>query len=435
VGRHGEAMRPRWLFRPFAGLLICGVGVSFGLVYVVAATGGLAIHTPWSKMELRSIRSLRLGALPAVPPDPSNRYADDAQAAELGHRLFFDARFSVDDRVSCATCHKPDRLFQDGLPRARGLGLDDRRTPSIVGAAYSPWLNWDGSADTLWAQATGPFEEAIEMGGDRTFAAHLIARHYRRRYEAVFGPLPADLARLPRHAGPSGDAATRSAWRSMSAVDRRSVSRVLANMGKAIEAYERKLNPGPALFDRYAQAVLSGHPGRAKTIYSGDQVEGLRLFIGAAGCIDCHNGPLFTNEAFENTGVPPAFGLSPDPGRQVGVKLVLKDPFNSAGSFSDAPPGAPTRLGTAVTSSPSLAGQFKTPSLRNVADIAPYMHAGQFATLQQVVDFYSRAPAAPLGRSLLRPLGLTSQEKAQLVAFLRTLSGPLAGDPKWLAPP
>ena len=75
---------------------------------------------------------------------------------------------------------------------------------------------------------------------------------------------------------------------------------MLANLGKAIEAYERKINPGPARFDRYAQAVLTGHLGRAKTIYDGDQVAGLRLFIGAAGCIACHNGPLLTNHAFEN---------------------------------------------------------------------------------------------------------------------------------------
>ena len=309
------------------------------------------------------------------------------------------------------------------------------RTPSIVGAAYSPWQNWNGSADSLWAQATMPLESAAEMGGDRAMFAHLIDRYYRRQYEAVFGALPADLHRLPQHAGPVGGAGTRAAWDHLSSADREAVSRLLANLGKAIEAYERTINPGPARFDLYAKAVLTGHPSRAKAIFDGDQVEGLRLFIGAAGCIDCHNGPLFTNHSFENVGVPAAAGLPPDRGRQEGVKLVLEDEFNGMGAFSDAKAAGHGKLGTMITDSPSLAGQFKTPSLRNVADIAPYMQAGQFSSLEQVIGFYSRAPYPPLGRSLIKPLGLTGQQKAQLIAFLQTLSGPPATDRRGLTPP
>ncbi len=210
---------------------------------------------------------------------------------------------------------------------------------------------------------------------------------------------------------------------------------MLANLGKAIEAYERKINPGPARFDRYAQAVLTGHLGRAKTIYDGDQVAGLRLFIGAAGCIACHNGPLLTNHAFENVGVPAAPGLPPAPGRQNGVKLVLQNEFNGAGRYSDAPGAGSAKLDTMIVHSPSLAGQFKTPSLRNVGELAPYMQAGQFATLEQVIDFYSRAPDPPIGRSLIKPLGLTEQQKSQLIAFLQTLQGPPATDRRWLEPP
>ena len=317
----------------------------------------------------------------------------------------------------------------------RRIGTAARRTPSIVGAGYSPWQFWDGSKDSLWAQAATPMERAVEMGSDRTYIAHQVARYYRREYEAVFGPLPAALARLPEHAGPVADAAARSAWARLTAAERRSVSRVLANLGKAIEAYERKIVPGPARFDRYAAAVLSGHADQAKAVYTADEAEGLRLFVGAARCIDCHNGPLLTNHSFENVGVPAVPGLPPDPGRQRGVRLVLKDEFNCMGPFSDAPPGSCAKLRFAVTSGPGLLGQFKTPSLRNVAEIAPYMHAGQMATLKRVVDFYSRAPAAPAGRSVVLPLDLTPQQKTQLIAFLRTLSGPLATEPRWLAAP
>ncbi len=428
-------MKFDWLRGPFAAIAIVAAAGLLGLGYVVAATGGLAIDTSWSKKELTSMRSLWIGSLPSVPPDPSDKFADDQRAAKLGHKLFFDARFSGNGRVSCSTCHQPALLFQDGRPRARAIGTAARRTPSIIGAAYSPWQFWDGSKDSLWAQAQRPMESAVEMGSDRTFIAHQVARHYRREYESLFGPLPPGLASLPEHAGPTASAPARSAWRQLTAVQRRSVSNVLANVGKAIEAYERKIVPGPARFDRYVAAVLSGHGDQAKTIFSADETQGLRLFVGAARCTDCHNGPLLTNHSFENVGVPAVPGLPPDPGRKRGVRLVLRDEFNCMGPFSDAPPGSCAKLRFAVTTGPSLLGQFKTPSLRNVAEMAPYMHAGQFATLKRVVDFYSRAPSAPAGRSVVLPLDLMPQQKTQLIAFLMTLSGPLATDPKWLTPP
>ena len=426
-------MKWDWAQGPFGALIVVALAGLAGLGYVVAATGSLALDTTWSKKELSSIDSLWIGNLGKVPADPTNKYADDARAAALGHKLFFDARFSSNGKIACSTCHQPAKLFQDGLPRARGLGLGDRRTPSIVGAAYSPWQFWDGRKDSLWAQAVTPVEDSAEMGSDRTYMAHRIQRYYRRDYETIFGPLPAGLAQLPRHAGPVKRRAARAAWRSMTPAQRRAVSRVMANVGKALEAYERKLVPGAARFDRYAQAVLSGHQARADSILTQQEAEGLRLFMGAGNCIECHNGPLFTNFSFENVGAPAVPGLPPDPGRSRGAKLVLKDEFNSAGPFSDAR-GDSLKLRT-LANGPSLLGAFKTPSLRNVARLAPYMHAGQLKTLKRVVAFYSRAPAAPLGRTLIAPLSLTAQQEAQLVAFLKTLNGPLASDPRWLRAP
>ena len=245
--------------------------------------------------------------------------------------------------------------------------------------------------------------------------------------------MPPELSRLPRHAGPAGGRAAATAWKTMRPGQQEAVSRVVANVGKALEAYERKLLPGPARFDRYAQAVLSGHQAAADSILTGDEAQGLRLFIGGAGCIDCHNGPLFTNFSFENVGAPAVPSLPPDPGRLRGAKLVRKDEFNAAGPFSDAR-GDSLKLRT-IAIGPSLLGAFKTPSLRNVALTAPYMHAGQLKTLEDVVSFYSRAPAAPLGRTLVAPLDLTAQQRRQLVAFLTTLTGAPATDPRWLRPP
>ena len=165
---------------------------------------------------------------------------------------------------------------------------------------------------------------------------------------------------------------------------------------------------------------------------SRDEVAGLKLFIGRANCIQCHGGPLFTNNEFHNTGVPIAAGGNPDTGRLAGAKDVLRDEFNCLGRHSDAKPEA---CGFLAEGSENHLRQFRAPSLRNVAERAPYMHAGQFATLEEVVQHYNLAPAASQGHSELKPLGLNATESRQLIAFLKTLTGPLRAEEKWLKAP
>ena len=116
-------------------------------------------------------------------------------AVVLGRRLFDEVRFSSNQAVSCATCHAPERQFQDGLPVGQGVGTGSRRTMPIAGAAHSPWLFWDGRKDSLWSQALGPLEDAVEHGSNRTRIAQLLRRHYEAEYEALFGPMP-DLTGL-----------------------------------------------------------------------------------------------------------------------------------------------------------------------------------------------------------------------------------------------
>src|SRR5262245_38056150 len=225
-----------------------------GLAILVSGLGLIGYllwpRPPWSDEELAQLRALWLDSLPALPPDPSNRYGDDLEAAVLGQSLFFDTRFSSNGQVACATCHKPELGFQDGKPLAQGVGVTNRRTMSIIGTAYSPWLFWDGRKDSLWAQALGPMESPVEHGGNRTQYAHLIGRYYGPEYEALFGPLP-ELNHLPPHAGPVADPEVKATWETMTLADREVVSRIYANMGKAIAAYERKLIPGPTRFDAY----------------------------------------------------------------------------------------------------------------------------------------------------------------------------------------
>jgi cytochrome c peroxidase len=394
-----------------------------GAAIIAVATFLLWPRPEWSAAEISSLRGLWIGSLPALPPDPSNKVADDPRAVVLGRQLFFDTRLSSTGTVACASCHLPALGFQDGKPLGQGVGTTARRTMPIAGAAYSPWLFWDGRKDSLWAQALGPLESAVEHGGSRTQYAHVIDRQYRSEYAALFGALPdlSDPARFPASAGPIVDPAARDAWDNMTPADRDVVSRIYANLGKAIAAYERTIMPEPSRFDRYVEALLNDDREAMRGALAPNEIAGLRLFVGKGQCINCHNGPLFTNNDFHNTGVPAAPGLPADTGRAQGVRQVLADEFNCLSRYSDAAPADCGELRFAKTDDHALERQFKPPSLRNVALRAPYMHAGQFQTLREVLDHYNRAPAAPGGHSELKPLSLSEQELAQLEAFLRSL--------------
>lgn len=385
---------------------------------LAAATGTLYATMPddWSEKDLALVRSLSLATLPPLPADPSNHVADDPKAAALGRAIFSDAGFSANGKVACATCHQPERQFQDNLPLGHGVGQTGRRTMPIAGTAYAPFLFWDGRKDSQWAQALGPLESAVEHGGDRTQYAHRIAEQYSTEYEALFGPLP-DLTGFPAHAGPVADPAASAAWKSMSDQDRAAVSTVFANMGKAIAAFERTIAPPRTRFDAWVDS-----PGFPRAgILTADEIAGARLFVGKGECVNCHNGALLTDNHFHNTGVPAAKTNGEDKARAEGMKLVLTDEFNCLGPFSDAEPEECSELRFMAAPDDDALGAFKTPSLRGAASRAPYMNAGQIQTIAAVVDHYSTAPAAPLGHSELRAKSFSREEGAQLAAFLAAL--------------
>src|SRR3954470_14112786 len=199
----------------------------------------------WTSAQLDELRSMSLAELELLPQDPTNRVADDPRAADLGRRLFADTRLSSNGRVACSTCHHADRGFQDGIALANGVGTTARRTMPIAGMARSPFLFWDGRKDSLWAQALGPLESAVEHGGTRAQYAHVIADYYLQDYEQIFGALP-DLSRVPRSAGPVMDREAASAWTALTSAQRDDVTRVFVNIGKAIAAYERRIEYGPS---------------------------------------------------------------------------------------------------------------------------------------------------------------------------------------------
>lgn len=352
----------------------------------------------------------------APPPNPTNRVADNAEAARLGQMFFFDTRFSKDGTVACATCHSPFHGFADVEATSLGTGRGTRNAPTLLNAAYNQWQFWDGRADTLWSQALSALEGETEQAGTRLQYAHLIRKSYPAAYETVFGALPEleDTTRFPPEGKP-GDAT----FDRMSEADQHAINTVFANIGKAIEAYERLLISRNAPFDRFVAGDTTAISAAAK--------RGLKTFIGKGVCILCHDTPTFTNNEFHNLGVPQGT-LPADPGRYAGISLLLADPFNGGGIYSDDTTVA-ARILNFLEPIQQHQGEFKTPTLRNVALTAPYFHTGEFPTLASVIEFNNLGGTGGnfVGQRerTLEPLQLTEQEKTELVEFLETLTGEL----------
>jgi cytochrome c peroxidase len=386
-------------------------------------------------------------------PDVTNAWADDPKAAELGHKLFFDARFSgpllEDDndgtsstlgiqgesrRVSCAGCHLADSDFLDTRSSRRqislGSGWTRRRTPSLLDFGQRSILMWDGRRDTAFNQIFGVVENPLEFNSSRQFVAQEIARLYAGEYSSVFGEMPDETglpALAPEDAGCAKMPEDQLNDRCPKPGDELdAVVRVLVNAGKAIAAYERRLACGESRFDRW----MAGD----ETALDASEQRGAELFV-RSGCDSCHSGPNFSDEKFHNVGaanvVPNFVPPYDDPGAAPGLAKALADPLSSKSHWSDGDDG---RLDDFDANDPTLVGAFRTPSLRCVGRRPSFLHAGQLRSLEDAVKFFADGgdPAGFQGEKDARivPLGLDKEERADLVAFLRALDGPGA-DEKW----
>ena len=386
------------------------------VLILVAAAGGDAPPAGGLLDAVTARRVARNPPLGPVPPDPTNRWADHEPAARLGHRLFFDARLSASGTVSCASCHDPAFGFADRRAIAVGEGRGTRHSMSVLHAAHQRWLTWDGRADTLWGQATQPFETAHEHGTTRRQVLGVIAGDPELRAACRAAPASEPPA---------------------AAADDASIDAGFAMVGKAIAAYERRLVGGPSAYDRWWTRRAAGDP-HADVELSEPARRGLLLFFGKADCFQCHHGALFSDGEFHAIGIPAPGGMPTDPGRYAVVDRVRADPMNAAGPHSDAREGSQARISSTLANSPERWGEFRTPSLRNAAATPPYMHDGQFATLAQVVRFYSTLEGAVSldhhRETVLRKLGLSEAEQSDLVAFLESLGGSPPAAP-WGQPP
>ena len=373
-------------------------------------------------------RILQHSPVPPPPDDPTNEWDHNKHAAQLGQSLFFDAGFSSNGQISCASCHGPMIAFTDGVPISEGLTTGTRHSPSLLNVSHQRWFFWDGRADTLWSQALHPIESPHEFGSTHNAYVFRLTQTppYREAYERLFGPLPdmSDHERFPLDAKEGSPS-----WDAMSIQDQHAVNEAIANCGKAIAAYETRLQSTESDFDVFAEGLREQDPEKLGALTHSAQ-RGLKLFVGQAGCRQCHSGPLFTDFEFHNIGIPTGHGgPAQDSGRHGGIAHVQNSPFSAHGPFSDEPSGRRARRTRSTIQSPEHWGAFKTPSLRNLTRTAPYMHQGQFASIEDVLAYYNTLEDMVVQdhhqEAVLQPLDLDESQLEDLAAFLRALESPL----------
>ena len=376
--------------------------------------------------------------------------------------------------ISCATCHDPAHAGADitSVPGhvSVGAGWTDVNALPVVNSAYRQVVFWNGRADSLWALNVIVGESSTTMNGNRLRTAHRLIDHYTLpqslliAFQQKFGPdytwdqLTAalmDLESTPADGKPGSTMGCQpgdmnepfgDAFDCLTGPQRDAVTTLLVFWAKAIAAYEAGLISVNSPFDQFVTAGpdSSDYPGAAK--------RGARLFVGKGGCIDCHNGPQLTDEQFHNIGVPQAGVAVPTTddcpsgntncdcsmgsttpcapwGAYDGLKKLGASSWRRTGAWSDNKNDTSRQAYVDRALTPDLKGAWRTPSLRNVALTAPYMHDGRYATLGDVVWHYNTGGRDAGGEQVgvpaaeIKPLMLTGSEMADLVAFLQSLTG------------
>ena len=382
----------------------------------------------FSTAEIKKISSL---SSQAYPDDKKSGLSENKAAIALGSTLFFSRQLSGDNTIACASCHDPLKNWANhqAITSLRPAYPATRHVPSLWGVKYNRWYFWDGRADSLWSQALQPIERLDEMAGNRTKIAHLIVQdnNLRHRYEAIFGKLPTlllttNLAVNARPVWSNPQHPEHCAWLRFSPEIREHINRLFTNIGKAIAAFEETLVSHNSPFDRFAMQLSQPYNALTNSSFLSTKAQrGLKLFIGKAGCTNCHFGANFSDGEFHHSFL---VSIQQDVGRYAGIKALLKDPFNGRSPFNDET--KTLKKLKYVYQNISFRGQFKTPSLRNVAQSYPYMHTGEFKNLYEVLDYYNtisdRQNAKKHQEIVLTSLNLSKKEINELVEFLNSLS-------------
>ncbi|MGE0671432.1 MAG: cytochrome-c peroxidase [Methylibium sp.] len=342
------------------------------------AAAALLAFTGWAAAQ--SVPPLATLPPPPIPKDNPN----SPEKVELGKKLFWESRLSGNGSMPCVSCHMPNLGWGDGGAISRGYpGTKHwRNSQTVLNSAYYNKLFWEGNVTSLEGQAPAAAEGAVAGNGDSSVMEMRLRfiPEYVEAFRKVFG------TEWPR---------INDAWRAVAAYERTVVS-------------DAKQVP----FDRW----LAGD----KKALSDAQQRGMALYNGKAGCIQCHNGALASDQKFHRLGAPEYVAFKDDALLQITHRWEHYQKGVPEGRYREAP----IDFGLYYqTKNPKDIGKFRTPSLRELKYTAPYMHNGVFATLAEVVDFYNAGGGADAQKSpLLKALNLSSAEKADLIAFLEALS-------------
>ncbi|MFI5264787.1 MAG: cytochrome-c peroxidase [Candidatus Kapaibacterium sp.] len=327
---------------------------------------------------------------PAPLSIPIDNPQTDAKV-ELGKHLFFDKALSADNSTACASCHQVSHGFSDVTSTSVGMQQQlhgTRNAPALANVAYNTAFTWDGRFKSLEEHAPGPIFNSVEMGNNfSTTPRDTVPNGYNS------GPGPNDtnflFKRLDNRgkdkAGKSYPDLFMAAWGS-DAIGPDGVS--LDHIAKSIACFERTIISTQSTFDAYNNGDQTAYK------YNPEALHGLKLFtdVNGANCVSCHSGYNFTDQQFHDNGI--GINQNSDKGR-----------FN-------------------ITNNQADVGKFKTPSLRNIALTAPYMHDGRFSTLQDVLNSYNMGGIHRTQNtdSKVKPLNLSDQDIADIIEFLKTLT-------------
>ena len=397
----------------------------FGLVFVLLLVSlpflhhghAADIHQEWSEDDIRSMQRLRLSAQGIADKNSANELLYRNDAIELGRRLFHDTGMSGSGQVACMTCHRPENGYQDTEYMTFKLDPEaQHRAPGLLGVALQDWFFWDGRADSLWSQALAVIENPKEVASSRLQAVRHLCAQYGKSYPALLKDCQrADLPDAPLHASPL---VAEEGWQMLSAAQQENINKLFIILGKSIAAFEAGLLPAISPFDLYVDAIAARDFTAAAAILNEKEAAGLKLFLDTkVGCINCHNGPMFSSSGFFIVATDTPGQAKHD--RRRGIDILLGSEFNC---LKLGKPENCLKLLYINKDSAETAGAYKVPSLRNLRHAPAFMHDGRFKSLKAVIEYYQNPPTLPLRHIDIRPTALFPHQREQLLSFLNTLN-------------
>jgi cytochrome c peroxidase len=381
---------------------------------VLTLMGGCT-DAPWEPAESQRNELNALWGPPPAARDSTNALLGNPDAEALGDALFDDAALSGCGTISCASCHPaPAYTTQTAAGTGCNGASTARNPPTLLNVGALQWFMWDGRADRLWSQAALPLLNPVEMASTPAILRARLQEAYAAQWTALFGVAPETVT---------------------------DDDQLLADFGKVMAAYQSTLMTGESQFDLDVRRFVDLWDQGEGRVQSDPAYLGLFVFVEKGNCISCHKGRMLEDGKYHNVGVEDV--SEGRFGREAAIAPLLASPLRGDGRYSDDPQALAARLAnlqadfaTVETREPKrfqqeFRGGFKTASLRNIAETAPYMHTGAYATLEDVITLYNDGGEDPglyegeVNPLTIHKLDLTTEEQHALLELLRSMSAPL----------